>query len=95
MTFTDDTPSRGEGPSMVETRIAPRIRVSKAAKIEFGGIKTPCTIRDLSTTGAALQVWELGAKIPAAFTLLIPEDGLKLACRVVWRTEFRLGVVFD
>lgn len=80
---------------MVETRIAPRVRVSKAAKIEYGGLKTACVIRDLSTTGAALQVSELGAKIPAAFTLLIPEDGLALACRVVWRTEFRFGVVFE
>ena len=80
---------------MVETRIVPRVRVSKAAKIEFGGIKTPCKIRDLSATGAALQVSGFGGKIPAAFTLLIPEDGLRLACRVVWRTEFRFGVVFD
>jgi hypothetical protein len=80
---------------MVETRIARRVRVNRAARIEFGGIKTLCTIRDLSTTGAALQIQEVGARIPAAFTLLIPQDGLRLACRVVWRTEFRLGVVFD
>jgi hypothetical protein len=79
---------------MVETRIAPRHRVMKPAKIEYGGIKTPCTIRDLSVTGAALEVSELG-KIPATFNLIMPEDRLKLACRVVWRRDYRLGVAFE
>jgi hypothetical protein len=66
----------------------------KPAKIEYGGIKTPCTIRDLSVTGAALEVSELG-KIPATFNLIMPEDRLKLACRVVWRRDYRLGVAFE
>ena len=79
---------------MVETRIAPRHRVMKPAKIEYGGIKTPCTIRDLSVTGAALEVSELG-KIPATFNLIMPEDRLKLACRVFWRRDYRLGVAFE
>ena len=57
-------------------------------------IKTPCTIRDLSVTGAALEVSEFG-KIPATFNLIMPEDRLKLACRVVWRRDYRLGVAFE
>ena len=80
---------------MVETRTAPRYRVMKAAKIEYGGIKTPCVIHDISKTGAALDVSELNGKIPAAFNLIMPEEGLKLSCRVVWRSAFRIGVVFD
>jgi len=80
--------------SMVETRIAPRHRVMKPAKIEYGGIKTPCTIRDLSVTGDAVEVSELG-RIPATFNLIMPEDRLKLACRVVWRRDYRLGVAFE
>ena len=80
---------------MVETRIAPRYRVIKSAKIECGGIKTPCVVRDLSTTGAALEISEYGRKIPASFNLLVPEDGLTLPCRVVWRREFRIGVAFE
>jgi len=35
----------------------------KPAKIEYGGIKTPCTIHDLSETGAALDISELNGKI--------------------------------
>jgi hypothetical protein len=81
--------------AMVETRIAPRYRVMKAAKIEYGGIKTPCVIHDLSETGAALDISELNGKIPRAFNLLMPEDGLKLPCRVVWRRAFRIGVAFE
>ena len=80
---------------MVETRSAPRYRVSKPAQIEHGGDKTSCVIRDLSVTGAALQLSDRAATIPAAFTLIVPEDNLKLACRVVWRGAFKIGVAFD
>jgi hypothetical protein len=80
---------------MVETRIAPRYRVSKPAQIEYGGDMTPCTIRDLSATGAAIELADPSATVPPAFTLLIPEDRLKLPCRVVWRRTFKMGVAFD
>jgi len=33
---------------MVDTRIAPRYRVAKPAKIDHGGDKINCIIRDLS-----------------------------------------------
>ncbi len=80
---------------MVETRIAPRYRVSKAAQIDYGGDKTPCTIRDLSITGAALVLSDLSATIPPVFTLIVPEDKLRLSCRVVWRSAFKMGVTFE
>ena len=80
---------------MVETRIAPRYRLSKAALIDYGGDKTPCTIRDLSVTGAALELSDLSATVPEAFTLLVPEDRLKLPCRVVWRKAYKIGVNFE
>jgi PilZ domain len=79
---------------MVETRIAPRYRVMKPAKIDHGGDKISCTVRDLSITGAALEISDpIG--IPGQFTLIVPEDGLNLPCRVVWRRDFRIGVTFD
>jgi hypothetical protein len=79
---------------MVETRIAPRHRVLKPAKIDFGRGAIDCTVRDLSVTGAALEVPHQSG-IPAKFTLLVPGDGLHLPCTVVWRTEYRIGVTFD
>ena len=81
--------------AMVETRIAPRYRVSKPAQIEYGGDKTPCTLRDLSETGAAIELGDPSATLPSAFTLILPDDGLKLPCRVVWRRTFKVGVTFD
>ena len=67
---------------MVETRSAPRYRVIKPAHIEHGGDKIACTVRDLSITGAALEVSD-STGIPAKFTLVVPEDGLRLAWSVL------------
>jgi hypothetical protein len=58
---------------MVETRIAPRHRVLKAATIAFGGSAIDCTVRDLLITGAALEV-PTQSGIPAKFTLVVPGD---------------------
>lgn len=79
---------------MVETRAAPRYRINKPAEIEHDGDKITCKLRDISTTGAALEVDD-AATIPENFILVLPEDGLKLPCHVVRRTGFRIGVAFD
>jgi hypothetical protein len=79
---------------MVETRGAQRYRVTKPAQIEYGNNKSICMLRDISTTGAALVVSD-PAIIPAKFTLVLAEEGLKLPCTVVRRAGFRIGVAFD
>jgi hypothetical protein len=79
---------------MVETRRARRYRVAKPAQIEYGSDKLTCTLRDISTTGAGLEVPD-PVIIPAKFTLVLAEDGLKLPCTVVRRSGFRIGVAFD
>lgn len=79
---------------MVETRVAPRFRVTKPAKIDHGGDKINCVVRDISATGAAIEISDV-VRIPDHFLLSIPEDRLKLPCRVVWRTRYRIGVTFD
>ena len=77
---------------MDEHRIATRHRVLKAGTIEFGGGAIDCTVRNVSDTGAALDVASpLG--IPAQFTLVT--DGHRRPCHVVWRKEKRIGVTFD
>jgi hypothetical protein len=60
---------------MVETRIAFRHRVLKTATIKFGGDSIDYVVRDLSTTGAALEV-SSPAGITAKFTLVIPGDAI-------------------
>jgi PilZ domain len=78
---------------MVETRSAPRHRVLKAGTIEFGGGAIDCVIRNLSVTGAALEVFsQVG--IPERFALVVPSDGLHLRCEVAWRRNYRIGVTF-
>jgi hypothetical protein len=82
---------------MVETRIAPRHQVHKPAVADYGGDKYPCTLRDISITGAAIEFAEPVSVIPIkrAFTLIVPDDRLKLPCRIVWQRGYRMGVAFE
>jgi len=76
---------------MEDHRITSRQRVLKGGTIEFGGGAITCTVRNISATGAALDVNPVG--IPAQFTLIT--EGSHLPCRVVWRKERRIGVTFE
>jgi hypothetical protein len=82
------------GEAMDEGRRAPRHRVLKAGTITFGGgAGISCTIRNLSDTGAALEVISpIG--IPQEFVLVVDADNSTRQCRVVWRKERRIGVTF-
>ena len=79
---------------MDKPRIAPRRRILKAGTIEFGGGGIDCTVRNLSDTGAALEV-VTPLFIPDRFTLFVPSDQFKRSCHIVWRKEKRIGVAFD
>ena len=79
---------------MDEKRIARRNRVLKAGTIEFGGGAIDCTIRNVSETGAAIEVVS-PLYIPDRFTLFVPSEKSKRPCHVVWRKEKRIGVTFD
>jgi hypothetical protein len=79
---------------MVETRRAPRFKVSKPARIGDGKNATQCIIRDLSVTGAALEI-ESQSDVPDTFTLIVPEDNLVLPSCVVWRRGYRVGIAFE
>jgi hypothetical protein len=80
-----------------EGRIAARYKCDKPAIAEYGGDKYPCTIRDLSSTGAAIEFPDHERVIPIkrGFNLIMPDDGLKLPCRIVWRRDDRMGITFD
>jgi PilZ domain-containing protein len=75
-------------------RIAPRRRVLKASSIEFSGGAIDCTVRNISQTGAALEV-VTPLYIPDRFTLAVQTEQLKRPCHIVWRKEKRIGVAFD
>ena len=80
--------------TMVESRRASRRHILKTATIKFvGGGTINCLVRNLSSTGAALEVPDQ-AGIPGKFILVVPGDGLHLSCSTVWRKEHRIGVTF-
>jgi hypothetical protein len=79
---------------MDENRKAVRRRVLKSATIEFDNGAFSCAVRNLSESGAALDVpSSLG--IPHEFQLVIQANQMTRNCRVVWRQESRIGVAFD
>ena len=79
---------------MSEKRAVARRRVLKAAKIEFTGRAIDCTVGNLSKLGAALNVAS-PVGIPDEFALIIPSDGARTACRVVWRKPDQIGIRFQ
>ena len=81
-------------PGMDEHRSTPRHKKLKAGTIEFGGDAIDCTIRNISETGAALEI-VTSLFIPDRFTLYVPTENLKKRCHIVWRKEKRIGVAFD
>lgn len=79
---------------MVEKRAAPRHRVFKRGTIAFGGGGFECTVRDLSATGARIEVpGPMG--LPASFILVIEADHFMRRCHAVWTQEKRVGLAFE
>jgi hypothetical protein len=80
---------------MDEHRIAARQRTLKAGTIALaGGGGVDCVVRNLSHTGACLEVASpIG--IPDTFALVTEADHMHRACHIVWRREKRIGIVFD
>lgn len=79
---------------MVGTRVSSRFRVT-TAEIKYGGDKIPCTVRNISTTGAALTMSNLSNRMPTRFNLQIPEYRLTMLCSIVWRRGFQIGAQFE
>lgn len=78
---------------MQEKRATFRKRVLKTAQIILSekAPKLDCTVRNLSTMGACLQV-STTYGLPASFDVVL--DGVRHHCRAVWRTDTKIGVTF-
>jgi hypothetical protein len=78
---------------MEEQRRSQRHRALKRATIAFERSAIDCVVRNLSSTGACLEIVSpIG--IPNEFTLVILSDKVQQQCQVVWRTAQRIGVSF-
>jgi PilZ domain-containing protein len=79
---------------MTEKRVAARHRVLKQGTLAFGGGGVDCVVRNLSSSGARLDVVNpIG--LPQSFTLVIPADRFIHRCHLVWSHDKRIGVAFD
>jgi hypothetical protein len=77
----------------VERRRPPaRKRVLNSGKIFLGIHSIPCTIRDISETGASLQV-QTTADIPAVFVFVQGGHPAR-TCQTIWRDDTQIGVIF-
>lgn len=85
-----------------ERRWATRKPCATSGLITSGqlSVPAPCIIRDMSTTGARLEVREAGTlpgsklKFPSTFRLLIRNDRVEVDCAIQWRRGGDLGVRF-
>lgn len=78
----------------LEKRIAPRRNTMIEATIVFDGGRTRmrCIIRNLSDTGAKIEVASV-TRIPRTFDLLVDKVRPQ-SCAVVWRAVKEIGVQF-
>lgn len=72
-----------------------RQRVYRGARIIFnnGYAVFDCVVRNISNGGAMLEMETL-LGIPRSFQVVLDHSEKARACRVVWRTESRMGVAF-
>jgi hypothetical protein len=78
----------------MEKRAAPRKPVLMSAAIDFAGGNVNCLVRNISVSGAALDVTN-PHDIPERFDLFFKRGGTHIPCRVVWRQDEQIGVAFD
>jgi hypothetical protein len=78
--------------SVGDRRSSPRTKTLKGAQIFWpAGSAVKCIVRNLSETGAKIEVH---SPVPAIFDLDFDSDRSRRSCRVVWRKEPMIGVRF-
>lgn len=77
---------------MEEKRSTPQKRVLKAGTI-FGCCAIDCTVRNLTASGALLEV-ESSLGVPQRFVLVVPSEDISRPCRLIWASK-RIGIRFD
>jgi hypothetical protein len=80
--------------TMIERRGHPRYRVLKRGMLAFGGGGIDCTVRNLSVSGARVDVAS-PVGIPDQFHLVIETDQFIRRGYPVWRSERQIGVAFE
>jgi hypothetical protein len=78
----------------MERRRIPREATPKPVSVSFGvaGI-VDCMIVNMSPAGACLE-FDCRPVLPKGFSVIIRPDYIRRNCRVVWQSQWRVGVTF-
>lgn len=80
---------------MLERRRLTRTRVQVAAQMIFDDqFAVKCTVRDLTTLGAGIEIVDDLAHCPFNFVLRFDGARSLRPCRLVWQKSKRIGVEF-
>ena len=90
----DKTRTTTMSDSTVERRAVRRHKVLKGATLSFDDSGVACVVRNLSTSGATLELAS-SISLPTSFTLEIKADQFIRRCRRVWSRDKHIGVAFS
>lgn len=90
----DETRTAVMSQNAIEKRTARRYKVLKGATIAFDGSGVSCTVRNLSSKGAALD-FASSISLPSSFMLVIESEQFIRRCHPVWSHDKRIGIEFD
>jgi hypothetical protein len=79
----------------IERRGAARRRTLLAGRLAYGdpAVTVPCGIRNLSATGAQIEL-EGFLLLPSSLRLLLAREGVAYDATIVWRRGLRFGLAF-
>jgi hypothetical protein len=79
-----------------DTRAAPRMRSFRKGKAIFNNRQSTldCLVRDISSTGARLEVSN-AVLLPELFDLYVAQKDVTYRVRITWRAEGEIGVEFE
>jgi hypothetical protein len=86
--------AKADGKAAGEKRRAPRRDVKRTARIHFARKNMTCIVRNLSATGAAIEVPDFTG-IPDHFGLTLEMESVERRCQVMWRRKSRIGIRFS
>lgn len=80
----------------MQERVSSRVRAFLQGRAVFnnGFASLDCTVRDISETGARLEMAS-SVTLPDQFDLHIPKKGVTHRARIVWRRDVEVGVTLQ
>jgi len=78
---------------MEQQRKHPRAEINEPAYVSSGGSVMRCTVRNISSEGAAIDI-ENPAFVPPRFRLVMANGASVHECEIAWIRQKRIGLIF-